>query len=378
MKLLLIIFGVFIIITLVIAFGVARRMGIILKPLGVMTGLIKRFGETGSLAYDKSEWERTHEASSSKDEIGESLRLLLKMFGQLVYYGNTLQTVAGQDVSIEIEKLGPEDSIGNSIDTMVTKMNDIMLRISDTASRVEDLSKAVAAGSQNIAAGAEEQASGVASISASMSAVLKQTVENVGNAEEVLGITQDSGLKMQQSLENMESLHRSMSNISDASQDISGIIGVIDSIAFQTNILALNAAIEAARAGAAGKGFAVVADEVRVLAAKSAEAARMTAELIDRSIALVSEGNEMSALTRENVGVMSEQSKVIEDKIRNITAASKRQEAAIEQINADIDTISAIIEENQKSSSSSAAQSNSLSSEATGLSSVISKFKFKS
>jgi methyl-accepting chemotaxis protein len=377
MKLLAVVFAAFILIILAIALGVARRMGKIIKPLGVMTGLIKRFGETGSLAYDSSEWERTHEASSSNDEIGESLRLLLKMFGQLVYYGNTLKTVADQDMSIEIEKIGDEDSIGTSIETMVTNINDVMRKISDTATRVEDLSKQVAGGSQHIAAGAQEQASGVTSISHAMSAVLMQTVDNVSNAEEALEITNDSAVKMAQSMENMENLHSSMSSISTASSDISGIISVIDDIAFQTNILALNAAIEAARAGEAGRGFAVVADEVRVLAGKSTEAARTTAELIDRCISLVSKGNELSALTRDNVTVMSEQSKLMVARIMDITASSRAQEAAIEQINADIETISSIIDINQKSSMDSAAQSSSLSREATGLSSIIAKFRLK-
>ena len=124
-----------------------------------------------------------------------------------------------------------------------------------------------------------------------------------------------------------------MQEIGAASQEISKITKLVEDIAFQTNILALNAAVEAARAGSAGKGFAVVADEVRSLAAKSAEAAKKTAELIETSVVKVAQGEQFAVDTLKRLHAASERTALAVQSIREIEAATTEQAASIEQIN---------------------------------------------
>lgn len=196
------------------------------------------------------------------------------------------------------------------------------------------------------------------------SAAAQEAGQFVGQAGAQLGI----------SMEYVKELNTAMEKISSSSQEISKIISTIESIAFQTNILALNAAVEAARAGSSGKGFAVVADEVRNLASKSDEAAKATKELIEGSIAAVTEGSQVVNKVTDSLEQTSAIAGNVTTKMDIVVEAVANQTTAIVQVTEGIDQISSVVQTNSATAQESAAASEELSAEAAGLKNLVDRF----
>ena len=196
------------------------------------------------------------------------------------------------------------------------------------------------------------------------------------NVQKSVSYVEKAAQDILDSNEYMQRLNKSMLEIGQASQEISKVTKLVEDIAFQTNILALNAAVEAARAGAAGKGFAVVADEVRNLAAKSAEAAKKTAELIETSVTTVSQGETIATETLKRLTEAAEKSNMAVKFIREIETAARDQAAAIEQINIGLDQVSSVVQTNAGTAEENSAASEELLAQANALLGEISKFEF--
>ena len=173
------------------------------------------------------------------------------------------------------------------MEEMVSALNHTLLTINTAAEQVSTGAGQVSSGAQALASGSAQQASSVEELTASIIQIAEQAAGTLKDVKVASQYVEESGESIKAGNMHMQQLTEAMSNINAASNEIANITKVIEDIAFQTNILALNAAIEAARAGNAGKGFAVVADEVRNLAAKSAEAAKQTAGLIETSVTTV-------------------------------------------------------------------------------------------
>ena len=168
---------------------------------------------------------------------------------------------------------------------------------------------------------------------------------------------------------------QTMGSINESSRKIVDIIGVIDGIAFQTNILALNAAVEAARAGEQGRGFAVVASEVRNLAQRSASAAKEIKELINDSVDKVAQGTRLVDQAGDTMSEVVASVRRVSDMINEITAAGQEQSAGIAQINDAITNMDTLTQQNAALVEEAAAAAAGLQEQAEKLSSVVSVFK---
>ncbi|MPM35107.1 Methyl-accepting chemotaxis protein III [bioreactor metagenome] len=273
-----------------------------------------------------------------------------------------------------------QDEIGllsNSFQLLLDNMNDLMMSIKIASEQVASGAVQISESSEEISQGATEQASSVEELTAAIEEIASQTKLNAENAGKVDTITKESKKVAEIGNEKMKYMLKAMDDINVSSKSISKIIKAIDDIAFQTNILALNAAVEAARAGQHGKGFAVVAEEVRNLAAKSANAAKETTDLIEGSINKVEGGTKIAVETAEELKRIVEGVSNAAVLVEEISVSTKEQATGIEQVNQGLMQVSQVIQANSATSQESAAASEELSGQATILKEQISKFKLK-
>ena len=223
-----------------------------------------------------------------------------------------------------------------------------------------------------------EQASAIEELAATINDISNSAKKTSAAAKEAGQFVALAGAQLGASVEHVKVLNTAMERISSSSEEISKIIAAIENIAFQTNILALNAAVEAARAGSAGKGFAVVADEVRNLASKSDEAAKATKELIEGSIASVSEGSQVVNRVTESLERTNELAGNVSVQMNVVVEAVENQTSALAQVTEGIDQISSVVQTNSATAQESAAASEELSAEANGLKQLVDGFTLAS
>ncbi|WP_317201279.1 methyl-accepting chemotaxis protein [Janthinobacterium sp.] len=265
--------------------------------------------------------------------------------------------------------------IANAFNHFVDKISHVLLDIRSTSDAVKVSSAEIAAGNADLSARTESQASSLEETSSSMEELTSTVRQNADNAKQANQLALSASSVASKGGAVVSQVVATMGSIKESSNRIADIIGVIDGIAFQTNILALNAAVEAARAGEQGRGFAVVASEVRNLAQRSAAAAKEIKSLIVDSGEKVDAGGKLVDEAGHTMGEIVQSIQRVADIMSDITAATQEQSAGIEEVNTAITHMDEMTQQNSALVEESAAAAESLKDMAVRLTQAVGGFK---
>ncbi|MEW6513252.1 MAG: methyl-accepting chemotaxis protein [Pseudomonadota bacterium] len=310
--------------------------------------------------------------------LGEGLNEVLESTAKaLTNTSEVLSRVAQGDLTRKIDDdySGIFGQLKDDTNTTVERLREVVGRIKEASEAINTASQEIAAGNQDLSSRTEEQASSLEETASSMeelNATVKQNAESARQANELATSSNEIAERGGQMVKQVVN---TMSGIQASSKKIADIVGVIDSIAFQTNILALNAAVEAARAGEQGRGFAVVATEVRNLAQRSATAAKEIKALIAESVDKVEGGaqlvHEAGSTMDEVVSSFQQVAKLVVD----ISNASREQSSGIEQVTQAVSQMDEVTQQNAALVEEAAAAAESLEEQASGLVQAVGMFK---
>jgi methyl-accepting chemotaxis protein len=254
-------------------------------------------------------------------------------------------------------------------------LTDMMSEIRTAAETIFTASSEIASGNADLSSRTEQQAANLEETASSMEELTSTVKLNADNAKQANVLAEQASHVAVDGGELIQQVVLTMSSINDSSQKIADIIGVIDGIAFQTNILALNAAVEAARAGDQGRGFAVVASEVRTLAQRSANAAKDIKGLISDSVKKIENGNVLVGKSGETMKEIVTAIKRVNDIMAEIAAASGEQSAGIEEVSTAVSHMDEMTQQNAALVEEAAAAAESLQSQADQLTQRVAAFR---
>jgi methyl-accepting chemotaxis protein len=300
--------------------------------------------------------------------------VILNPLGRAVDVANN---IAGGKLG-NIIVVSSEDEFGQLLEAlkkMDGQLGETVRRIKSSTESVAVASREIASGNMDLSARTEEQAASLEQTAASMSQLTETVKQNADNARQANALATGATSMADTGNDAVQAMVGTIGQISSSSSKISEITGVIEGIAFQTNILALNAAVEAARAGEQGRGFAVVASEVRSLAQRSATAAKEIKELIGGSVAMIEGGAQQATEVSAAMGQVKQAIKRVSDIVGEIAAASEEQSRGIEQVNQAVGQMDEVTQQNAALVEEAAAAAQSLEHQTTKLNDAVSVFK---
>ena len=276
---------------------------------------------------------------------------------------------------VVVDSQGEFGQLLEALRTMDGKLTDTVRGIKTSTESVTVASREIASGNLDLSARTEEQAASLEETAASMTQLTETVKQNADNARQANALATSATDMADTGNDSVQAMVGTIEQISGSSSKISEITGVIEGIAFQTNILALNAAVEAARAGEQGRGFAVVASEVRSLAQRSAAAAKEIKELISSSVTMIQGGAKQATEVSATMGRVKQAIKQVSDIVGEIAAASEEQSRGIEQVNQAVGQMDAVTQQNAALVEQAAAAAQSLEEQATRLKDAVSVFR---
>ncbi len=289
----------------------------------------------------------------------------------------TAERIAGGDLSADVAVRGKDETADllRALAQMTQNLRDLVGEVSGGAHLVADTSAQIAQGHQDLSQRTEEQASTLEETASSMEELTATVSLNAQTARQASQLAVDASEVARKGGQAVGQVVSTMDGISGSSRRIADIIGVIDGIAFQTNILALNAAVEAARAGEQGRGFAVVAAEVRSLAQRSATAAKEIKILIGESVDQVAAGTRLADAAGKTMEEIVASVRKVSDLIAEIAAASEEQDAGIRQVNTAISQMEQVVQQNASLVEEGAAATESMKQQARSLLERVARFR---
>ena len=303
-----------------------------------------------------------------------TIRSIMGPLGKAVSLANR---VAAGDLTVQIE-VDSDDEFGKLLGALKTMGENLERMVADIRSGAESIrssAEEVAAGNASLSQRTEEQAATLEETASSMEQLTSAVRENTQSAHNANALAKEANQVAARGGAVVGAVVTTMNEIQESSKKIGDIIGVIDSIAFQTNILALNAAVEAARAGEQGRGFAVVASEVRALAQRSADAAREIKALIGNSVKKVESGTRQVENAGKTMGEIVASVEKVTVIIDQITSASREQASGIEQVNQAVGQMDQVVQQNAAVVEQAAAAAELMQGNAQQLYQAVSVFK---
>ena len=353
------------------------------KPMSVMSDKLEEQVKQRKLAVDNAT--RASEIAVLGVTLGGVI--LMTILGVAVYR-NTSRSLRRVQRAVDDLRAGSGDltyrlpampgefgNLSTSLNQFIGGLHDIVARVRDGASTIGESSQQVAQGNQNLSARTEEQAAGLEETASSMEQFTSTVKRNAESAERANSVAQSASSVAQLGGDTVGGVVTTMEGIAESSRQIADIIGVIDSIAFQTNILALNAAVEAARAGEQGRGFAVVASEVRALAQRSAQAAKEIKTLIQASVEKVDSGAKFVSDAGKTMDDIVTSVQEVSEIISDISISSREQLSGIEQVNQAITEMDTSTQQNAALVEQSAAAAENMANQAQSLIALVARFK---
>ncbi len=295
-------------------------------------------------------------------------------------FSDKLQTI---NQTLDLTQIADEyhqDEIGNTaknFNALINRFDSILHDVHTSSESVAVASREIATANIELSARTEEQSAALEQTAASMNQLSATVTQNVDNTRQANILSKHANDTVDLSSMTVEKMLKTMNEISAGSTKISEITGIIESIAFQTNILALNAAVEAARAGEQGRGFAVVASEVRTLSQRSSTAALDIKLLIEKSIETVESGSKQVSAVKDTMDEVRKSIKGVANIIDEVALASEEQSHGIDQINIAVNEMEGMTQQNSAMVQEALSAAKSLSDQAEQLQQAVSVFKLQ-